>query len=165
MKSISWKDIAELIGIGAIIASLVFVGYQIEHDRRLTQAALGSESSILIMEAFESLYDPEFSTTYAKMLENPGDLSVAEMLQINSRLESVTELFLRECYLVTRGVFNECEAIARANLPLFFGNEYAQAWWKGAKLRPLLPSWMDDEIKALDSRTEIQRIESIRGEF
>lgn len=162
MNKTSWKDIAELIGITAIVLSLIFVGYQMEHDRRLTQAALGSESSAMIMEAFESLYDPELSITYAKMLERPEDLTVDEMLQINGRLEAITELFFRECYLVARGVFNECEAIARANIPLFFGSRYAQAWWADSKMRPLLPSWMDEEIRGLDSDTELQRLEALK---
>ena len=32
MTSPSWKDIAELIGIAAIVASLVFVGVQIRQE-------------------------------------------------------------------------------------------------------------------------------------
>ena len=116
----------------------------------------------MIIETYESMYDPELSRTYAKMLESPDDLTVEEMLQLNSRLEAVTELFFRECYLVRRGVFNECEEMARLNIPLFFGNRYAQSWWEGSKMRPRLPNWMDAEIKALDPGAELQRIESVK---
>ena len=35
MKSGNWKDIAELIGIAAIVASLLFVGIQLQQDRRI----------------------------------------------------------------------------------------------------------------------------------
>ena len=38
MKQLSWKFIAELVGIGAIVASLIFVGYQLQQDRRLAAA-------------------------------------------------------------------------------------------------------------------------------
>ena len=38
MKNANWKDIAELIGISAIVASLVFVGLQIRQDRNVAQA-------------------------------------------------------------------------------------------------------------------------------
>ena len=35
MKPTQWKDYAELIGIGAIIASLIFVGQQLRLDRQI----------------------------------------------------------------------------------------------------------------------------------
>ena len=38
MKQLSWKFLAELVGIGAIVASLIFVGYQLQQDRRLAAA-------------------------------------------------------------------------------------------------------------------------------
>jgi len=34
LKKASWKDIAELVGIAAIIASLIFVGVQIQQDEQ-----------------------------------------------------------------------------------------------------------------------------------
>lgn len=39
MNSPSWKDIAELIGIAAIVASLVFVGVQIRQEAAATRSA------------------------------------------------------------------------------------------------------------------------------
>lgn len=38
MKSANWKDIAELIGIAAIVASLVFVGMQMKQSQQLALA-------------------------------------------------------------------------------------------------------------------------------
>jgi hypothetical protein len=38
MKPLSWKPLVELVGIAAIVASLVFVGYQLQQDRRLAAA-------------------------------------------------------------------------------------------------------------------------------
>lgn len=40
MKKSNWKDTAELIGIVAIVASLIFVGYQLQLDRRIATAQL-----------------------------------------------------------------------------------------------------------------------------
>jgi len=39
MKSIDWKSIAELIGMSAIVVSLVFVGIQLQQDRDLAQVS------------------------------------------------------------------------------------------------------------------------------
>ena len=38
MKKTDWKDIAELVGIAAIVASLVFVGVQLQQDRRFARS-------------------------------------------------------------------------------------------------------------------------------
>lgn len=40
----NWKSIAELVGISAIVASLIFVGFQLRQDRSIAQAAVFSES-------------------------------------------------------------------------------------------------------------------------
>ncbi len=37
MKSVSWKDIAEPVGIAAIVASLIFLGLQMQQAERLAQ--------------------------------------------------------------------------------------------------------------------------------
>jgi hypothetical protein len=43
LKSTNWKDTAELIGIAAIVASLIFVGWQMKQDRDIALAATYQE--------------------------------------------------------------------------------------------------------------------------
>ena len=43
MKGTNWKDIAELIGIAAIVASLIFVGFQMRQDRQIAEAQIFAE--------------------------------------------------------------------------------------------------------------------------
>ena len=38
MRSIGWKDIAEFLGIAAIVASLIFVGVQIQQEQEIAIA-------------------------------------------------------------------------------------------------------------------------------
>jgi hypothetical protein len=163
LNQLRWKELFETIGLAAIVASLVFVGYQVRQDRAIARAQLGSESIFLLNATYEVMYDPGFSEAYAKMLDNPGGLSTSEMLQINYRLESITGIFFRECYLVRRGVFVGCESLIRTHIPLFFGNKYAQMWWEGSTFKPLLPGWVDEEISKLDPNTEMRKIEAIKN--
>ena len=162
MAQFRWKDWIEVVGIAAIVASLVFVGYQIQQDRAIARAQLGSETHGLMNAVYEAMYDPEFSDVYAKMLKDSDSLSTSEMLQINSRLSSVADLFYRECYLVRRGVFAHCDLMIRAYIPRFFGNEYAQKWWKASREQFYLPEWINEEILKLDPDTDLQFIEDIR---
>ena len=39
MKTGNWKDSAELVGIAAIVASLIFVGIQLRQEQRIAQKA------------------------------------------------------------------------------------------------------------------------------
>lgn len=45
MKTTSWKDIAELIGIAAIVASLIFVGLELQQNREIAIADARDETT------------------------------------------------------------------------------------------------------------------------
>ena len=42
MKTLHWRDLAELVGVAAIVASLIFVGLQLQQDRKLGMADITS---------------------------------------------------------------------------------------------------------------------------
>ena len=133
MKTRNWREIAELIGITAIVASLIFVGLQLQQDRLLLRSELGAVTSELTATISLALGGSDVSRAWAKMLDRPEDLSVEEMLQVNSVLLAVRRMFLRECYLWAVGVFAECGSIIRGEAKHFFGNRYAQSWWRANK--------------------------------
>lgn len=165
MRSTNWKDIAEIIGIAAIVASLVFVGMQMRQDRTLARAELGAGSFESVATLWLEMTDPEFAATYAKMLENPEQLTTAEKLQINGYLDAVKMLLIRECYLTERGVFTECDIMVREYGPFFFGNRYAQSWWRLQSPGELtfLPSWVDEEIRGIDAESNLRQLEEIQA--
>ncbi len=43
MKEANWKDLAELVGIAAIVASLIFVGFQLKQERAIARAELQAQ--------------------------------------------------------------------------------------------------------------------------
>lgn len=42
MKSLQWKDVVDLVGVAAIVASLIFVGLQLKQERKLGRADITS---------------------------------------------------------------------------------------------------------------------------
>jgi hypothetical protein len=162
MTQTRWKESFEVVGLIAIVASLIFVGFQLRQDRVIARSELGAGTAEAVLSIQEVMADPEQARVYAKMLDHPEDLSVEEMLQINRTLQMVSTLFFRECYLTDRGVFVECEELIRSHMPLYFGNKYAQAWWKESHIKPRLPNWVSEEIAGLDPGTELQRLEKIK---
>jgi hypothetical protein len=122
MKNSDWKDIAELFGIAAIVASLIFVGLQMKQSQEIAIAEQFHNRAIAVM----SLYESHMETGYVarvpgwrERVEN-GDVAAAD---INSFLwlwisfdnhffqyqsgfmeESAWQAQLRNI----RGVFNTC---------------------------------------------------------
>ena len=155
MDSAKLNDWMQVVGIFAVVASLIFVGLQMRQDQLIARAELTSESFELMMALDQNLLDPEFASAYAKMLERSEDLSLEEMVQIDSLLDAVRTLYIRECYLKERGIFVECEAIVHTTVEKYFGNWYGQSWWRLNKPQSIdvlgsLPDWIDAKIESLD---------------
>jgi hypothetical protein len=124
------NDWMQVLGIFALVASLVFVGLQLQQDRHLIRAELGAHSQDFSAMVDLALGDPDVSSAWAKMVERPEDLTVEEMLRVNSVLSAARRLFLRECYLVVVDVFVECEGLIHGQATQYFGSRYAQSWWR-----------------------------------
>lgn len=56
MKSMTWKEIVETVGIAAIVASLLFVGLQMQQDRRIAELATYQERAIASAEISLGLF-------------------------------------------------------------------------------------------------------------
>jgi len=163
MKNINWKVSAELIGIVAIVASLVFVGMQMQQDRVHARAELGADSfSNLALMSLE-LTGVDFAPVFAKAVQKPEELTTAEKLQVNGYLEAFTYLVIRDCYLKERAVFVECDIIVREYGPRFFGNHYAQTWWKLQKAGDLgfMPDWVDAVITDIDPGSNLRLLDAL----
>jgi hypothetical protein len=157
MKGRSWKDLLEVAGMAAIVASLVFVGMQLQLDRVIARSELTSESYQMVSSIYDKLTEPDFAKTFAKMLEQPEELSLDERIQLDSFFRRVTITYTRECYLVGRGILGECDDIIRGTAGRFFGSQYGQSWYqqngpKGRENDELFPfpEWAESEISGFD---------------
>jgi hypothetical protein len=57
MASIGWKDYVEGLGVLALVASLLFVGYQLQQDRQIAGAQVTAESTAAAYELFALMSD------------------------------------------------------------------------------------------------------------
>ena len=167
MKSTNWKDVAELIGIAAIVASLVFVGLQMRQDHVFARSDLGAGSFESLASLRQEMTGAEFAATYAKMLEQPGQLTTTEQLQVSAYLDAAKFLIIRECYLHERGIFTECSILVREYGPYFFGSHYAQSWWRQQSPKDLsfLEGWVDDEISNIDPEYNLKELRALQGRY
>ena len=69
MKKTDWKDIAELIGIAAIVASLIFVGLQMQQTREIAL----SEAHLSRIEAFSERSNSRIQNADVWLRGNAGE--------------------------------------------------------------------------------------------
>ena len=159
-----WREFVELIGVVAIVASLIFVGMEVRQERDLARTILAATSFDNLAALRLTASNPDFAKTYAKMLERPEDLTIDERIQVDSVLDAIKFMILRECHLVERNVFTECDGMVSEVVHRYFGNEYAQSWWRlnntqGA--RAILPSWIDSAMLGPDVDSNLRNIEEV----
>ena len=91
MKYPSWREIAELIGVTAIVASLIFVGLQLQQDRRIGLAdtvAMRAETTATITQLVNDNRDVWINGL------NGAELSEADELTFYAIAETIeTHLF------------------------------------------------------------------------
>ena len=81
MKTTDWKTIVEFVGISAIIASLVFVGYQLRQEHSIAKSAVWSERNLIRAELASLVSD--HNEIWVKGL-NGDQLTDAEYAQFSS---------------------------------------------------------------------------------
>ena len=57
LRSTNWKDVAELVGIAAIVASLVFVGVQLQQDQEIAEAQIHLGATANVAATTQSIAD------------------------------------------------------------------------------------------------------------
>jgi len=84
MKNTNWKDVLELIGIAAIVASLIFVGLQMKQSHEIALAAQYNARANAVMSFHENQYEvdsiPNSSALLAGLSETVKPRHVTEVL-------------------------------------------------------------------------------------
>ncbi len=83
LQTASWKDVAELIGIAAIVASLVFVGLQMKQSQDIAIAAQYHERAALAVENFHVMAEVGVTRNAGRQcqIESADNESVEDLLK------------------------------------------------------------------------------------
>ena len=166
MEKFELRNLFEAIGVAAIVLSLIFVALQLKQDQELTRAQLGAATTEMASEIRRNFIESGFQQTFVKMITQPDQLTIEEIAEIDFALTSVKGALIRECYLVERGVFAECDGALRNNSRQFFQNAFAQEWWKqNYRPNPYLPDWLSEEIEMFDPNGNRQQFEQLQQVF
>ena len=131
--SSKWKEIAELVGLAAILFGMYFVYTEIQQNSQIARAELASETAGYLKNIQEKLSDPQFAAIYVKGRHSPADLTETERLQLNSFFEQLIVIFGRENMLFSLGIFGEKAVIPKLLAPMFLASGYGEIWWNARK--------------------------------
>ena len=154
MKSTSWKDYIDLVGLLAIIVGLFFVYRELQIVETIARAQLSADTNNNLFELDRMAIGDELASTFSKANENPESLTATERWQLNTFLENVLRQYERECYYEEIGVFPECVSVPRDTALKYFGSRYGRAFWKTVRNRmvgPKISAMIDEQLARIPS--------------
>ncbi len=136
MKSPSWKDLIEIVGITAIVASLIFVGLQMRQDQEIAEAQAYIDASAVLTDLNQ--YIENNKEVWIKGLDG-AELSLADKLTFH--------VLCRTIYLRKIAQWERARRLDAGN-PDFFAQSYAYDIHIYSGLR----RFFDEVIESLEER-------------
>ena len=151
----SWLSLGANVGV---VVGLILVAYQINQEAQLTKAQLFSDVTTSMNEFNQALMGDNPLEVVAKSIENPHELTLAEMQIMDAYLISaMNEIrrleLLRQSGLDIEGSMKEIHAY-------YFGNEYARAWFQEYGGESALPD-MSKRISETDPEWVIKFLDGV----
>ena len=135
MKLANWKDSLELVGIAAIVVSLVFVGYELRQSTAIARSdAYSSFSSQFLELASNAALDKRMSGLISQVNQGalPGDFKPEERVSIRMYQASAVRVWEGLFRSVQAGVLPEM-ALESAASGILINNNFFRSTWASTK--------------------------------
>jgi hypothetical protein len=125
-----WLVLGANVGV---LVGLILVAFELHQSTVTTRAEMISDFQDRWVAMDMSWQEAEFAAAWAKAIENPEELTTAEMIQLSGQLWAFIDHLNSIRRMWELGVFEEplptLETVIAGNVDVFFGNAFAQAWW------------------------------------
>jgi len=133
MKKIDLGNaIAIATNLGVIIG-VVFLAFEIRLSTLTARGEMISSFQDRWVAIGSSWQNEDFAEALAAAIDTPDELTTAEMIQVTGSLYTFIDQLFTNKLLWDLGVFRAPqptnEEIIQGNIDVFFGNEFARAWW------------------------------------
>ena len=135
MKFKEWNEIAELVGIAAIVVSLVFVGYELRQSTAIARSdAYGSFSSQFFELASSAALDERMSGLISQVNQGalPGDFKPEERVSIRMYQSAAVRVWEGLFRSVQAGVLPE-DALDSAAKGILINNNFFRSNWASTR--------------------------------
>ncbi len=152
----------------AILIGLTLVAFEISQATISARAQMATSFQDRWIDIDISWQDPEFAQTWAKALEQPEELTTAELLQLNGFMWSYMDHVGNYRLLWDLGVFeppqDSYEQVVTDTATVFFGNRYGRAWYKENRdqISSKTVEIVDKELRNFSSSAYLDHLYRIR---
>ncbi len=124
-----WMSRGASIGV---LAGIILLAYEINQATLTTRAEIINSYQDRWVTLDLSWQDREIAATWAKALEDPNELTLTEMIQLNGFMWAYFDHIATISDLWDLGILDDLtrtpEEIISVNTYIFFGNKFSQAW-------------------------------------
>ena len=142
-----WLTLLANVGV---MLGLVLVAYQIRQDVELTKVQLFSDATSSRKEWNQAMLGSDPMIVVMKSIENPSDLTLAELHVMDAYLVGAVNELRRLELLMANGLDVNVEVEGLHHF--FFGSKFAKAWYEEFRDPEYLPYRFDDEIRRMDDK-------------
>jgi len=148
MFSSKWKELAELVGMAAILTGIYFVYAEIQQNSVIARAELSATTMQRLNEISDRLLDSEFSALYLKGRHTPTDLNETERQQLNAFFAGLISVMAFEYRNYNLGLFAEYDQVPRFVARQYLSRGYGRVWWNVVRKRmnPDIANVVDREL-------------------
>ncbi len=115
-----------------VLAGIILLAYEINQATLTTRAEIINSYQDRWVTIDLSWQDREFAATWAKAMEDPEELTLTEMIQLNGFMWSYFDHIATISNLWDLGILDDLtrtpEESISANAYMFFGNKFSRAW-------------------------------------
>ncbi len=148
--------IGEFVGAIGVIASLVYVGYQIKETRKAVRVTIAQARTDLGVQLISSRYTSDIADVLVKSLSDPDSLTKPERF----KLKSFFSAHVRHCqnlfYQQQQGLLDEYFSFGVARVTAYWVRNYpwaAEEWEQVQKnVAPEFSNFINEELEKHPSR-------------
>jgi len=165
MKKIDVGQVITILANIGVLVGLILVALQIRQNTVLVRAELVSNATDSWIDIDASKQSDNFASVLAKSIDDPQELTSAEIIELDGYLYTYLDQLLRDRQLHELGVFDvPSEDLIQMSIMDYFGNEFARAWWAETKSQwpPDIIDLVDREMETVSVNQDLEKIERIR---
>ncbi len=157
----NWLQVSANIGI---VLGLVLVGVQLKQNSDLTRIQLLYEESNRVIEFEYQLVGEEGAAVWAKSIEDPQNLTLAEVRIMEAMLWSFIEQLRGTHRLAELGLLEEADWRNRLEneVAFYLSDPYSRAWWNNYGVEnEALPQNFRDAVNAVMAADRMSSLDYI----
>ncbi len=149
MSTRNFREYAELIGIAALVISLIVVVYELRQNTNALQGT--ATDAISERQQFELYWSSEIAPVFVKAIKDPEQLTASETWQLSEWHTSAIAARQSEFSQYRLGLIGDSDwQTTEGVIQFMFSFKWSQDWWEAYREIP----WNDDFKQRVDDLIE-----------